>query len=283
MLGSSLLPALRAALGPVRCIDRAELNLTDPGRIEAVLEPVEFDWIINAAGYTAVDDCEVNERLAYLVNAEAPQKLAEIAAARGARLLQFSTDYVFDGGAFLPYREDDVPNPVSVYGKSKRAGEERVLAASRRHTVVRLSWLFGPGRAAFPRWVLRKALSDGCVRIVSDKSACPTFGPDLAQWVVTLLQVPTFPGGLVHACNSGVCTWMEYGEHVLRCAVASRLLPAEVPVEPVRLADLPGLIAPRPLYSALDTSLFTAITGVNPRPWQDAVADHVAALGNVQW
>lgn len=282
LLGNSLLPALRDAFDSVRCIDRAELNLSDLSQIDRVFEGVEFDLLVNAAGYTAVDDCEINERLAYLVNAEAPAKLAAIAQERGARMVQFSTDYVFSGGAFLPYKEDDSAHPISVYGESKLAGEQAVRAAGAGHLVLRLSWLFGPGRSAFPRWVLRKAITDGRVSIVSDKSACPTFAPDIADWLVVLLNAEKSNGGLVHLCNSGVCTWKEYGEHVLHCAVESGLLQGMVPVDALKLADLPGLTAARPLYSALDTSYFSQITGTIPRPWQDAVAAHVRSLSRIQ-
>ena len=282
LLGVSLLPVLQSEFGSVRCIDRAELNLSDLSSIDRVLEKVEFDLLVNAAGYTAVDDCEINERLAFLVNAEAPGKLATIAAERGARMVQFSTDYVFGGSAFLPYSEEDSAHPISVYGKSKLAGEEAVSRAGGSHFVVRLSWLFGPGRSAFPRWVLRKAIADGKVKIVSDKSACPTFAPDIAQWLIALLNAEHPSGGLVHLCNAGVCTWKEYGEHVLCCAVESELMPAMVPVDPLKLADLPGLTAPRPLYSALDTSHFSQITGITPRGWKDAVAAHVKSLSRVQ-
>lgn len=258
------------------------MNLSNLQQIEDVLRNEEFDLIINAAGYTAVDDCEVNEQLAFLVNSDAPTKIAEIATAKGARMVQFSTDYVFDGGAFLPYGESDVAEPISVYGKSKRAGEKGVLAAGGDHFVLRLSWLFGPGRAAFPRWVLRKAVSDGKVNIVSDKSASPTYAPDIAKWTIALLQLKNVRSGIVHLCNSGVCTWNEYGGEVIRCAVAAGILKKSVPVHPVKLADLPGLAAARPLYSALDTSYFTQLTGITPRAWQEAIADHVSKENHFQ-
>jgi dTDP-4-dehydrorhamnose reductase len=280
LLGNALLPALRRTFDRVRCMDRAELNLANLSQIEAALDGVDFDLIVNAAGYTAVDDCEINERLAYLVNGDAPARLAEIASAKGARMVQFSTDYVFDGCAFLPYREDDAAEPISVYGKSKRAGEQGVLAAGGKHLVLRLSWLFGPGRTAFPDWVLRKAATDGRIGIVSDKSACPSFAPDIADWMIALLHSDKPKGGLVHVCNGGVCTWKEYGEEVLRCALELGLLQEVVPVDPLKLADLTGLTAARPLYSALDTSRFSQLTGVTPRPWQDAVAEHVRCLGS---
>ncbi|MGK0185887.1 MAG: dTDP-4-dehydrorhamnose reductase [Verrucomicrobiales bacterium] len=281
LLGSALLPVLRETYDAVRCLDRAEMNQADLIQIENVLKNEDFDLVLNAAGYTAVDDCEINERLAFLVNGDAPAKIAAIATAKGARMVQFSTDYVFDGGAFLPYSESDSAAPISVYGKSKRAGEEGVLAAGADHFVLRLSWLFGPGRSAFPQWVLRKAATDGEVQIVSDKSACPTFAPDIADWTVALLQAENAYGGLVHLCNSGVCTWKEYGEEVLRCAVESGTLHSNIPVHPLKLADLTGLTAARPLYSALDTSHFTELTGIVPRPWQEAVAQHVSSFHGV--
>ena len=129
----------------LREFTRAEVNLTRPEQIEQALEQVDFDLLVNAAAYTQVDDAEVQPDLAMAVNAQAPGLLAELCAARGARMVHFSTDYVFDGLQSQPYREGDAAAPLSAYGRSKWVGEQRVAAASSQHLILRLAWLFGPG------------------------------------------------------------------------------------------------------------------------------------------
>ena len=280
LLGSALLPALHREFSSVTCLNRAELNLTDLGLMERVLDALEFDVVINAAGHTAVDDCEVEERLARLVNAEAPAKMAEIACAKGARMVHFSTDYVFDGEKGIPYREEDEAVPISAYGRTKLEGEQGVLDQGDAHLVLRLSWLFGQGRAAFPRWVLRTARTEGRVRIVADKLASPTCARDVAKWLVTLLGKEA--SGIYHLCNGGVCSWKEWGELVIQSAVAKGLLTESTVVEPIQLSDLTGLTAKRPLYSALDTGKFSDLTGITPRSWQQATQEHVSALKEIQ-
>ncbi len=268
----------------LREFTRAELNLTRPEQIEQALERVEFDVLVNAAAYTQVDDAEVQPDLALAVNARAPTILAGLCAARGARLVHFSTDYVFDGHQSRPYRESDAAAPLSAYGRSKWEGEQGVAAASPEHLILRLAWLFGPGRDAFPEWVLRQAVSHGEVRVVSDKTGSPTFSVDVPGWVEALLA----PGraaaegpwpGLFHLVNGPACSWLEYAQGVLDAAAALGWpLRCRHP-SPVALASLPGLTAERPRQSALDTSRFTQCTGLRPRPWREAMAEHLSRQG----
>jgi dTDP-4-dehydrorhamnose reductase len=277
LLGSSLAQTFRNLYSNLRRMDRAELNVANLDQLKSGLQAAGFDILINATGHTAVDDCEIDEHLANLVNGDAPGVMAEIAAAKGARLVHFSTDYVFDGSRERPYKEDDDARPISTYGRSKLAGEGAVIESSGDHLVIRLSWLFGPGRPAFPEWVLRTVLTDAPARIVCDKFASPAYAPDIAEWLGALLDRPA-PAGIYHLCNSGVCAWSDYGQCVLDCAHESGLLPEPHSVEPIQLADLTGLTAQRPLYSALDTSKFTEQTGITPRPWREVVRAHVQGI-----
>ncbi len=266
-LGSALVRGLASAGHEVVALGRAQMDLADEGLVERVLGGLEFDVMVNAAACTAVDDCERDSAPAYRLNAEAPRQLAALCSRRGVRLVHFSTDYVFDGKKEEPYTEEDVPRPLSVYGHSKLAGERAVQEAGAEHLVVRLSWLFGPGRPAFPEWVLREAAARGEVPVVADKWGCPTWSVDAAQWVEALISCGA--GGVVHLCNSGVCAWNEWAEEVLRAAGSSAR------VVPISLADLPGLKAVRPQRSGLATGRFTALTGLMPRAWQEAVREHV--------
>ena len=256
-------PALR-----VTGFGRAQANLLQPRVLDETLLPLEFDVLVNAAACTAVDDCEAQEQLAWQVNAAAPGHLARLCADKGARLVHFSTDYVFDGRTERPYTETDEPNPLSVYGRTKLLGEHKVLAASPRHLVVRLSWLFGPGRPAFPEWVLRQACTPE-IRVVADKISCPTYSADVARWLrVLILRVPQ-AAGLFHLCNGPACSWHEWAAEILR----QRAL--RVPLIPIALHELHGLTAARPRHSALSTAKFEALTGETCRPWQEALAEHL--------
>lgn len=254
---------------------RAELNLTRPEQIASTLNRTDFDLLINAAAYTQVDDAEVQPELAMAVNAHAAGLLAECCAARDARMVHFSTDYVFDGMSSMAYTEGDPADPISTYGRSKREGERRVAAASAKHLILRLAWLFGPGRDAFPEWVLQQALRHEEVRVVSDKTGSPTYSEDVPGWVESLLNAKA--GGLVHLVNGPACTWQEYAQGVLDAASVLHWPLRTTQVTPVLLSSLPGLTAARPLQSALDTAHFTRLTGHTPRPWTEAMAAHLAA------
>jgi dTDP-4-dehydrorhamnose reductase len=272
LLGSSLVRHLAADRHmAVRRLDRNQLNLADPLLVEEALAPLEFDWLINCAAYTKVDDCETQSGHAYLINGHAPGQIARLCAGKGARMIHFSTDYVFDGRSERPYTEQDVPHPINVYGRSKLMGEREVLAADPAHLIIRLSWLFGPGRPGFPEWVLRQAES-GTVRVVADKRGCPTGTEDLAEWIRWLMESGRTPGGIVHLCNPPACTWYEYACEILRLARSP------VRPEPIRLSDLPGLAAPRPDNSALDPGFFETLIGRPCRPWTESLAGHMKAV-----
>ena len=259
----------------VREFGRGELNLTNPDSFERALADVDFSVLINAAAYTAVDDCEIQGELAYLVNGRAPGMLAKICAERGARMLQFSTDFVFDGQQQTPYVETDRPNPISVYGQSKLQGETLVQEASSDHVIVRLSWLFGPGRPSFPEWVISKAQHAPQLEIVSDKFACPTYSLDAARALVPWIADRSRAGGIWHYCQPPMCSWSDYAQTVLDLA-SSNGMPLETKqITPIRIADLPGLVAKRPQYSALSVEKFSAASGSAPRPWQEAMAEYL--------
>ena len=254
---------------------RAELNLTRPDQIESALARTEFDLLINAAAYTQVDDAEVQPQLAFAVNATAAGVVADHCTARGARLVHFSTDYVFDGNSLHPYQETDPAYPISAYGRSKLEGEQRVAAASAQHLILRLSWLFGPGREAFPEWVLQQALRHDEVRVVSDKTGSPTYSEDVPAWVECLLAAKAT--GLVHLVNGPACTWQEYAQGVLDAATGAGWPLRTSHATPVPLSSLPGLTARRPVQSALSTGKFTQLTSRTPRPWPEAMAAHLAS------
>ncbi|WP_193210602.1 dTDP-4-dehydrorhamnose reductase [Luteolibacter marinus] len=258
-------------------LTREDVDLESPESISGALEPLDFEFLILPAALTAVDLCEKEQVAAYAINAEAPRLIAEICARKSAHMTLISTDFVFDGGKLGPYSEDDVPSPVSVYGSSKRKGEENVLAEDAANLVVRVSWLYGPGKPAFPEWIVEKALSEMELKLPADKFGCPTSCIDAADLLVPLLiaEGRTPASGVFHLCNSGSCTWREWGQ---ACLDIVRDAGATLRVESIggnSLDDVAAFQAKRPSNSALSNSKYTRLTGIKPRHWQEALRDHL--------
>ena len=234
----------------------------------ALLETLGPDVVINCAAYTNVDGAESDRETAFRVNAVGAGNVARSAAQVGARLVHMSTDYVFDGLADTPYVESAQTGPTSVYGLSKLAGEQEVLSASEDALIVRTAWLYGRGGGNFVETVLRLSDEGGPLRIVDDQTGSPTYAADLAL-VLRDLAV-TDVRGIVHATNSGTCTWFEFAAEILR--VFGR---GGVDVIPIATEDIERP-APRPRYSVLSLEKLGSLLGWTPRPWNEALLDYVA-------
>jgi dTDP-4-dehydrorhamnose reductase len=245
--------------------DLPELDITDPSAVEAAVAGARPDAVINCAAFTAVDAAEKQEAAALAVNGTAVTNVARASEAAGALLLQLSTDYVFDGSLDRAYREGDPPKPVSVYGRTKLAGE-RATELARRHLIVRTAWLFGEG-ANFVA-AIRRQLDAGTktLRVVNDQRGCPTYTVDLADALLRLLASGTM--GVIHAVNAGSATWFEFALEVVR------RLGSEVEVVPISTAEADRQ-APRPAVSVLDTSELRRILGSELPPWQDALGRYL--------
>ena len=253
---------------------RQQLDLNDAATVRETLGALDFDFLINAAAQTNVDRCETHPDEAFQLNAEAPRVLAEICTRKGARLVHISTDYVFEGNKREPYTEDDAANPISVYGASKLAGEQRVLDVSDRHLVVRVSWVFGPDRPSFIDWAIQQAREHDRVEAIADKTSTPSYTPDLADMLDRLIARES-AAGIVHATNSGDCTWRDYAQWAIDCCVAEGVPTKTQQIGGVPLASMEKFIAKRPLHTVLSTARYAALTGHAPRSWRDAVADYV--------
>ncbi len=273
-LGAAL-ARIWSASDEVLAFAHADIDLAKPGEIERVLEPLGFDVLVNCAALTNVDYCETHEEEAMRVNAAAVGELGALCARKRVRCLHIGTDYVFDGETRRPYTEADPPRAISIYGESKLRGEQVLLEASSGHLVVRVSWVFGPDRPSFIDGILKRALESDSAEAIGDKWSAPSFTLDLAGMLRPFLnEIPC--GGVLHASNSGACTWRDYGEYALQCAARAGIPVKTTQVKSIPIASMKAFVARRPVYTVLSTEKLAALTGAHPRPWQEAVSDYVS-------
>ncbi|MFN3652648.1 MAG: dTDP-4-dehydrorhamnose reductase [Armatimonadota bacterium] len=271
MLGRDLCQVL-AERHYVVPLSRAEADVTDLRHLVGVLEPRRPELIINCAAATHVDRCESEPDWAYRINAWGAWSAASAAQELGARLIHLSTDFVFPGDTERPYTEWDPVRPLSVYGASKRAGEEAVFRACSRATIVRTQWLFGRHGKSFPRAILeaaRRSPEQG-LRVVSDQWGAPTYTRHLARKLAWLAEWRV--DGLYHVNNAGECSREEWARETLRLAGLSEVL-----VSRIRTADWPAP-APRPARSTLRRYALELMGQDDLPPWQEGVAAFVREL-----
>ncbi|MDR2207421.1 MAG: dTDP-4-dehydrorhamnose reductase [Azoarcus sp.] len=248
-------------------------DLTDEAGLRATVAAVSPDVIVNAAAYTAVDRAESEPELVHRVNAAALEVLAGEAATRGIWLVHYSTDYVFDGRGERPWREDDLPNPLSVYAKSKLAGEEAIRASNCRHLILRTSWVYSMHGSNFARTMLQLAAERDRLTVVSDQVGAPTGAELLADVTAHLVRsvlTTDHPGGLYHLAASGETNWHAYASFVIEEARRQGLALKVKEIAPIRSTDWPAA-AVRPLNSRLDTTRLQADFGLHLPDWQFGV------------
>ena len=254
--------------------NHTQLDLSDLDAVRDRLQNTSFDVLINAAGFTRVDLCETQPDRAFLINAEAPRVVAEICDEKNARLIHFSTDYVFDGEKQEPYTEDDEADPISIYGESKLAGENNVRAVQDQNLVVRVSWVFGPDRASFIDAMVQQAQEDDEVDAVADKFSTPTYTLDIAAMLPQFFD-GNASGGILHFANAGQCTWQEYAQWAVDCCHDAGLSLKTKRIGAQKIREMVNWIARRPVYSVLSTAKYTRVTGTSPRTWREAVSDYI--------
>lgn len=245
---------------------RADLDITNPHAVSRTIEEHAPDLTINAAAFTGVDAAETEAEAAYAANALGPRNLAVACERQGCALLHVGTNYVFNGGSERPYETFDPPNPISVYGRTKLAGDEYVMRLCRRWYVVRTASVYGDG-GNFVRTMLRLAAERDELRVKSDEYVSPTYARDLASGIVEVLEAGEY--GVYHLTNSGSCSWYEFAREIFR------LSGAEVRVTPVPASEFP-LPAPRPA-----NGLLSALGSPRLRPWQEALAEYLRREGVV--
>lgn len=252
--------------------NRAALDVTDAASVRSTFEDVNPDIVVHAAAFTAVDDCESNEDHAFLVNSTGTRNVVDAATATGARVIYVSTDYVFDGTKSGPYVEADDPNPASVYGRSKLAGEEAVLAMGNDGLVVRTSWVCGAFGSNMVKTILRVAESHETLTFVDDQIGKPTFTTDLSAALLGLCRRDD--SGIMHVTNEGVVSWYEFCREVL---ASSGRDPDRV--KPCATHELsPPRPAPRPANSILENTRFEELGLPLLRDFRRPLSEVIAAL-----
>lgn len=256
---------------------RADIDVSNPADLASLLEAETFDILVNATGLTSLEACEENPELAHRINAEAVEVMAEKAKKKHARLIHFSTDYVFDGRSPLPYTEQDHPAPLSHYGYSKRAGEEVTLHHSANNLVFRVSWVFGPDKPSFVDMILNRAQIENSLEAIADKTSSPTYTEDVADWLRPFIEQDA-PGGLYHACNQGSCSWHGLGEEALQIAANQGWKLQTKDIRPLQLKEMKAFKAERPVQTAMSTDKLASVIGKSPRSWTEALRTYVENL-----
>ena len=259
----------------IEFVGRPELELAEPGCAAAIIGERRPDVVINAAAYTMVDQAESEPELAFRINGDASGEVASAAREVGAKVVQISTDYVFDGEAEAPYTEDAPTAPLGVYGRAKLAGEEQVRAANPDHLIVRTSWVYSPFGHNFVKTMLRLAAERDELRIVSDQKGCPTSALDLADALLTALPRVRNWGATYHLAAPEPCSWADLASAVFEASRAHGGPSATV--IPISTAEYPTP-AERPMHSALDSSRFARDFAIRLPDWRGSVADVVERL-----
>lgn len=255
-------------------IDLPEMDLTRPDQVKAILKHSGAPLVVNAAAYTAVDKAESESELAFAVNRDGPEHLANQCQRLGLALIHISTDYVFDGTASRPYRETDPMTPLGVYGQSKAQGETAVSRLLSRHLIFRTSWLYGTYGANFVKTMLRLGKQHQSLSVVSDQQGCPTCAADLAETILSVasrfFQGSPVAWGTYHYCGQGITTWHRFAETIFELArPLTDLLVTHV--EAIPTSAYPTA-AKRPVYSALDCRKIRQNFDIAARPWRESLA-----------
>jgi dTDP-4-dehydrorhamnose reductase len=268
MLGSDLRAHL-AGEQQVIGTDIDDFDITNQEETLGALIQIKPAWVINVAAYTQVDRCEEESEQAFQVNAAGVKNLALACKEIRAKLLHVSTDYVFDGKAKKPYREDDALNPLSVYGQSKSEGETAVQNILDDFIIVRTGGLYGKGGGNFVNTIVKMAQERDELTVVNDQWVSPTYTVDLSKAIGTLVNLS--PNGIFHVVNRGHCTWYEFA-----CAIVehtgstSRVIPIS--------SEHYNSPAPRPAFGVLDCRRFTKVTKTTMRPWKEALCEYLSLL-----
>jgi len=260
----------------VEFTDIEEIDILDSLSLNLYIKNFQPGFIINCAAYTLVDKAETDQDKAFLINAEAVKNLLHAANQYNVRLIHISTDYVFNGRQHVPYKEDDIPDPDSVYGQSKLKGE-MILADSPLAIIIRTSWLYSTFGHNFLKTVLRLGIEKKEIKMVFDQIGTPTFAGDLADAILQIISISVenpvrFIPGIYHYSNEGVASWYDFAREIAEIAGL------KTTVFPIETSEYP-LPAPRPHYSVLNKKKIRDTFGINIRHWKDALREVLSGNG----
>jgi len=252
--------------------DVAELDITRPESVHSFIAQKPFRWIINCAAYTAVDKAETEKELALKINAYAPGYLADAAQKAGASLIHISTDYVFSGKHYRPYKPDDPTGPESFYGQSKLQGEKAVMDARGNAFIIRTAWLYSEFGNNFVKTILKYGRERGRLNVVADQIGSPTWAADLAGFILHLMDNHQPVGTeVLHYTNEGVCSWYDFAWYIVKLAG----IDCSINAIPTEAYPLP---APRPFYSVLDKKYTIERTGIAIPHWYESLEKCLPAI-----
>lgn len=271
LLGKEILRQLQKNKIPHLTSSHSEADITCYESLQRFAENEEISHIINCAAYTFVDRAEGEYPLSHLINAIGAENVGRIACELNARILHFSTDYVFNGKKNEPYNEEDIPYPINAYGKTKLEGEKRLLNAHPSPCIIRTSWLFGRTGIHFVSKMLSLMREKKEIRVVDDQRGRPTFAGDLAEAAFTLLE----EHGIYHFANSSPATWYEFAVKILQEGKNKKLpLICEI-ILPIPTSAYPTP-AKRPSYSVLHTQKIEALLKYQPRSWRETLGETIS-------
>ena len=267
-LGNNLIQSLhRINALSVTGYSRRQLDLGDLKHLNLTFPKNSI--VINAAGNTNVDNCELYPTQSHLVNTEAVSHIARSCSRSCSLLIQISTDYVFDGKSKEPYIESDKPCPINVYGHTKLLAEETALTENPKTIVIRTAWLFGGNKPSFPEWFINLKRSQQPVKVICDRTGSPTFVTDLTAGIIHIIKRHPDATGLFHIVNQGSASWFELANFI------NQRLGCKVEVSPVSSNSVSSIIATRPEFSALNPSRAMDTFNIEIRHWRDALSQHI--------
>jgi len=278
MLGTEVSLAFQKA-GIAHIATDAEVDFTDSETVDAWMARERPKWIVNCAAYTAVDQAEDEQALAHKLNARGPANLAAAAGPYGASLLHISTDYVFNGDLDRPYREDDITDPQSAYGRTKLAGEQALQDALEQHVILRTAWLYGHRGRNFVETMLRLMAERPELAIVDDQLGSPTNAADLAEAITKIVSHPEPTYGTYHFSGAGECTWYGFATEIYRQGRELGMITSECVLQPVTSDQFPQK-AKRPSNSRLSKEKIGADYGIVPPQWEQSLKRYLTERTN---
>lgn len=252
-------------------LDINELDITDKNAVEQFVVNNKIDGIINCAAYTNVDKAEEDVALCYKVNRDAPQYLAQAIEKVGGFIIHISTDYVFDGTNNIPYTEQDKPNPVTIYGKSKIEGEQYVCESCKQHIIIRTAWVYSSYGKNFVKTMIKLGEEKPSLGVIFDQIGSPTYARDLANTIITIVNQGIIPG-IYNFSNEGVISWYDFTKHIHQLANIT-----SCKVAPIHTADYPTL-AQRPHFSVLDKTKIKNTYNIEIPYWRDSLEECIQLL-----